>query len=454
MVVILCVALLVALTLIKPKWALIFIFASFSFEQLLRTRSPDVVSAGAITLLPPIRFSQIVVLVLCGMMVAIWIRRLRIPRPGVMFGLFTLYSGICLASLSYSSASADSNRQFIIIALIGITVVTISWWIREFDQARVLIRALYWGVLIHCLWALFQLASYVVLGMEIGYYAPGMGDHLKGRVFGWMFEPNWFGVLLVVAFPWYLLALDYGRDLGISRRVAIFGLAVLSLAILLNMSRLAWLAISIQLLVWVLVSPNHLYRYIVRGLLWSLPIAFGLTVLLLSSPSMRAAITERFIDLTLLVEGRGSANVRIFTYNQLWSFFVQRPWLGYGVGTWASLTGLAAFGAAPTTTFLYMLVETGIVGAIPFILLITILLVSLTKAFIARQSPERMYLLAAGLGVIGMIVTAWFVDIRSVLSYFPVLGLTLALLRLTTAEKAISTVVNPKVLVPAQTRSL
>jgi hypothetical protein len=444
MVVIACVILLTGLTLIRPRLALLYIFFSFSFEQLLRTRAPDVVSSGLTALLPPIRFSQIVTLVLSALMLITWLRHMRVPKPGAMFWFFLAYLGLCFASIGYSINPSDSLRQTVIVLMGGATALTIRWWIQDIDQARELVRVLFWGAVIHCVWALFQLLCYMALGLEIGYYAPGMGSHLKERTFGWMFEPNWFGVFLVAVFPWFLFALDYQGEINISRRTATGGLVIFMAALLLNMSRLAWLSVAVQLLLWATFSFPHLKRYLTRSLIWALPVLIcGLFLISITPESIRNSFVAKFIDLTLIEQGKGSANVRYVTYVRLGGLIVQRLWFGYGMGVWSTIPQLREIGSGPTTTFMYIWVEVGIVGLSCFVALTAILIARLYRAYRQASAPYQAYLLTSLVSVVGLCVAAWFADMKSVLSYFPIFGLYLGLARMAEAQRRMDARVVP-----------
>jgi predicted neutral ceramidase superfamily lipid hydrolase len=142
----------------------------------------------------------------------------------------------------------------------------------------------------------------------------------------------------------------------------------------------------------------------------------------------------RIMDIALISEGRGSANLRIYTYTLLLSLFSAQPWLGYGVGTWANLIGLARIGAGPTTTYLYILVEIGLVGIMTFLVFAGAYFWSLGKGFYRSVFPYRSYVAAALISTIGLACTAWFIDIKSILSYFPLFGLYLAIARLSQVD--------------------
>jgi hypothetical protein len=430
MVVIACLIVLACLALFQPRLALAYVFFSFSFEQLLRTKPPDVVSdAGA--LLPPIRFSQFVTLILFALLLLRWAREMRIPRPGLVLWLFAGYVGANIISFTYSAAPGATVRQIVIVALIFITMITFAYWVHDLAQAEGLIRALYWGAALHFVWALAQLLAYVLFKIEIGYYAPGMGEFLKVRAFGWMFEPNWLGVFIVAVFPWFLLAFDYRARLRMRRSVAIVGMGLLGVTLLLNMSRFAWIAVGLQLLLWALAFSEHRVRYLRRAWIWSLPaLALGLSVWFFGPSGLRESIIQRFVDLTYLAERRGSANVRLANYIQLLELARESPWFGSGSGTWGALTGTIAQATTPTTTYLYVLVEVGAVGLLLLLLAITVYLARLYRASFRAPQPLRIYLVAALLSVVGVLVSGWFVDIKSIAAYFPIFGSYLGLARL------------------------
>jgi hypothetical protein len=160
-VILICLALLGALALISPRLAVLYVFFSFSFEQLLRTRQPDVVGAVNASGLPPIRFSQFVTLVLLLGLSARYLIRLRMPKPTGLFWLLVLYVGVNFASLNYSLAPSDSLRQLTIIFMILVTVVTFNLIFKSEELVQRAIYVMYWGAVAHFLWALLQLFLYL-----------------------------------------------------------------------------------------------------------------------------------------------------------------------------------------------------------------------------------------------------------------------------------------------------
>jgi len=420
--------LLTVFTLVLPYLAVEAVFFSFSFEQLLR--------APAGTFPVPIRFTQWTTLILFGLLLVRYGSRLKSPRFRWLFVLFFLYILINAVSLTYTPDISISLRQFAVLLLAGITALTYSLWITNMPQANRILRAMYWGSVLHFVSALIQLILFLTFGWEIG-YPKGMGMHLKIRTFGWMFEPNWLGVFIVVVFPWFLFALDYGHQIKITRIQAFVGVGLLIFTLFLNMSRLAWIAVVIQTFLWMISSSPHLRRYVNRILIWTIPVALlTLVTWFMLSPTLQASFLERFTDVAKLSAGRGSVNVRVTNYKQLWNFFQGSPWIGHGIGTWPVLTGHPVANAIPTTTYLYIMVEVGIIGFGILLAGIIGYTISLYLGYrTCKLFPRRYYLRAAYLSVIGILITGFFVDIKTLFSYFPVFGLYWGLLRMTKSDR-------------------
>jgi O-antigen ligase len=246
-----------------------------------------------------------------------------------------------------------------------------------------------------------------------------------------MFEPNWLGVFIVAVFPWFLFALDHGKNIRISRNQSLAGLAILLVTLLLNMSRFAWLTVALQAALWSFASFAHLRRYIKRFLFWSMPVVALLVLAWIMAPAtLRDSMIQRFVDLGYIGQSRGSAAVRLVNYTQLLRFFKDHPWFGYGSGTWATLIGANQLGASPTTTYLYVLVEVGLVGATFMGLALVAYLYRLYSCYQVLRPPEKYYLWAGCLSALGVFISGWFVDVKSILSYFPMFGLYLAMSRL------------------------
>ena len=426
--------LLTIFTLALPYLAIEAVFFSFSFEQLLR--------APAGTFPVPVRFTQWITLVLFGLLVVCYGSRLKLPKFRGLSVLFSLYILINAISLTYTPDVSISMRQFIILLLAGITALTYSLWITNMALVNRVLRAMYWGAVLHFVSALIQLGLFLTLGWEIG-YPKGMGMHLKVRTFGWMFEPNWLGVFIVVVFPWFLFALDYGRQIKITRTQAYIGLGLLALTLFLNMSRLAWIAVAIQAFLWMVSSAPHFKRYVIRAAIWAIPvILLVLVAWFMLPPVLQASFFDRFTDVAKASAGSGSVNVRLTNYKQLWDFFQESPWIGHGIGTWPVLTGHPVANAIPTTTYLYIMVEVGVIGAGILLAGIIGYMFSLYDGYRkCSLSLQRYYLYAACLSVIGILITGFFVDIKTLFSYFPVFGLYWGLLKTTKSDrKAVSAV--------------
>ena len=433
--------LLTVLTLAFPYLAIEAVFFLFSFEQLLR--------APAGTFPVPIRFTQWITLILFGMLLVRYGNRLKLPKFRWLFTLFLLYILANAISLAYTPNLHISLRQFVVLLLAGITALTYNLWVTNMSQVNRLLRAMYWGAVLHFISALIQLALFLTLGWEIG-YPEGMGMHLKVRAFGWMFEPNWLGVFIVVVFPWFLFVLDYGRQIKITRVQGFMGISLLILTLLLNMSRLAWIAVIIQTFLWMISSSPHLKRYTNRILVWTIPVVLlALVIWFVLPASLHTSFLERFIDITQLSAGRGSANARIANYKQLWNFFRMSPWIGHGIGTWPVLTGHPVANAIPTTTYLYIIVEVGIVG---FGLLLAGIIGYTSSLYlgyrVCKSFPRQYYLRAAYLSVVGILITGFFVDVKTLFSYFPVFGLYWGLLKMTKPGRKIVSIDN--VSIPSQ----
>jgi hypothetical protein len=151
---------------------------------------------------------------------------------------------------------------------------------------------------------------------------------------------------------------------------------------------------------------------------------------IIAPTTLRDSMIQRFVDLGYIGQSRGSAAVRLVNYTQLLRFFEDHPWFGYGSGTWATLIGANQLGASPTTTYLYVLVEVGLVGATFMGLTLVAYLYRLYSCYQVLGPPEKYYLWAGCLSSLGVFISGWFVDVKSILSYFPVFGLYLAMSRL------------------------
>lgn len=402
------------------KYIYYTILVIFSFEQLFRLPAH---------IFPyPIRLTQFLTIILFVLIIT---DRIVLKHKITFFSgaslFFIGYWFINLVSISYSPIIDASIRQFLILTLAGVTFYTFYWVTKEFGRENKIFRAILYGLAIHNVVAIIQLFLYLIAGIEVGIPSE-MGAHLKIRLFGWMFEPNWYGVFLVAVFPLLFYANKNKRKLNINSTLITFAFSSSVLALILNQSRGAWLAVFIEYVVWSKNTSPNLIVWFKKIYISFLTILGVLTMGgLFSGGSLLIQIIERFQDFYGIGSGYGAANQRLANYIQLGIEFNKNPFFGNGIGFWPSLPFAGNdLNSIPTTTFMYILAEVGIVGFTLFIIGIYLYYRNLKYRLNKKDDLFNVFKIL----VIGMAIMGLVVEIKTIFSYFPIFAVIYALIKM------------------------
>lgn len=376
-----------------------------------------------------------------------WIGRAVARRDGALAGspvhpLVLVFLGLILTSLmlGIQSMTGDLLRLFLKLLNSIIFFFTITSLVRDRDQLARLIRWTIWAAGIEAalaliLYVLSPNPAATILGLlrPLEYPAgPGVIRYIAGtqtlRAIGTSVDPNVLGGMLVLILP---LALAYvlAKEGPVRRRFLIGLVAALTLALLLTMSRGAWLGAVAG---FALIAT---FRY--RRLWVVAAIAAAVFFLIPQSDQF----VERF-QAGVQLQDRAT-QMRLGEYKDALRLIQTYPFLGVGFGTAPDID--LYIGAS--SVYLLIAEEMGLVGLTAYLLTIGVLFWYAIGVY--RQSPGDYWsttILGCLAGVTGALVTGLF-DHHYFNLYFPhsialfwfLVGLTVIACRLAEAERPVET---------------
>ena len=322
----------------------------------------------------------------------------------VMLGFF----GVLLASCLTSGATPLSYHFSTVVSFAGYPMVTF-WLCRRLPSSATNLRRLsavfvaigaylgLCGICEHYDWPLFIFPSYV--------FDPDIGIHF-GRARGPFVQAEAFGGVLCVTAAmtaWYLTNVKRSIAAGLALVLMVAG-------IYFSYTRAVWLDLAIVIGA-LLLMPN-------RSRKWASRIALIVTLAALSGLSSKFSLYEP----TLFSRRAEAAYARVLLANASLDMVQQRPWLGTGYGTFTAAVddylsdeGLRlVLGEGNHNTILGLLVEVGVVGAIPYLLILALFARQGVRLFRAgKAQPSARDLAVVALAVLaGFVCLAQFGDVR------------------------------------------
>ena len=340
--------------------------------------------------------------------VATWLavkllRKQKIHLPQTVFPA-ALFAGLGIASLLLNSAEMTTTG-FLSSAFYGVRFVSFyALSMIVANQKPNEKRQTFWALALFTL--LLALTGFIQLKIQPDFTAfEDLGwDPHQNRLLSTWFDPNFVGGLFAFIIPLFLgIALDKK-----SLRKFLFPLVgLVSIALVLTLSRSAYLAFLIALFVF------GFFRSI------KLLAAFGIGLILLVA--VLPSVQDRFVSLyenarsffteTYTIPD-ASARLRFASWDEAWELFKEKPLLGHGynrykfaalqLGTLDDLEIHSASGS--DSSLLNILATTGILGFFPFISLYVLLAI---QAFKNRKKGFSLGFLA---GLCGLFVHSIFVN--------------------------------------------
>lgn len=212
----------------------------------------------------------------------------------------------------------------------------------------------FYRILIYLGWALtaFGIVQYLFLPDMRFLFAFGWDDHYY-RLIGTIFDPNYLGLIISLT-----MILLIAKPIPYAKYFLVMSIAALAL----TFSRGSYLAFSCGLLGYVWLSKRWKYFLIMFGLF--------MAVLLVPKPGGEGVNLRRTYS---IISRRES-------YLNAWNLFQQHPWFGIGfnaykwvTGTNVQSNGIPVRPSGPDNSFLLILVTTGVIGMMPWLIYMGIL---------------------------------------------------------------------------------
>jgi len=155
-----------------------------------------------------------------------------------------------------------------------------------------------------------------------------------GRPSGLESEPNWFGIyvgmVLAIAFPFWIRRQSLGR-LPINAIV----ICILGLAVLLSGTRSIWVGLLVALAATNLINTRLWGTKLGRLIPLAGLLILGVILLYLSNPKIIGPLAR--LSSTFDANEYNSA-LRVYTWQMALENILQRPWTGYGLNSWEILS--------------------------------------------------------------------------------------------------------------------
>lgn len=280
-------------------------------------------------------------------------------------------------------------------------VITV-YFASQGDMLKRISRTLGWGVLVLALARWLEVVLY-------GNYGAWTSTH-------WLTQ-NTYGFLFSTFSPFLLIKIFENRGwkklLAVGANVLLWGAAAI------NGSRGSWIAIAIGLAVCLIIllisRPGQFVS--MAGILLAIGFIAGSSSLVF--PQMTAKVVDRFNTLQNLDQEK-SYMIRQLMIQKGERLFLQSPIIGVGVGRFTessvpldipqvlSYAGQQHFDVKSShNSYIALLAESGLAGAVPFAILLIILSWRGAKSVIRSSRNNRFWILAAFLGFVQMSIHMW-----------------------------------------------
>jgi O-Antigen ligase. len=337
-----------------------------------------------------IRAVMIIEILLLGLLALFVVRSLSLKaKMPPLLNLLLIYLGV--NALSLINAPSFSRGISILILLISLVllyvlVLKILDTVPIFDFA---FKSLLVVGLAEICFGLYQVAvgmlqHYVGITLWSGYAGNPFGNYIQapwGRPYGTFVEPDWYGAICMV-YVILFFSLLFENKVGRERRFCYIGLIASALGLFFGFVRASWIGIIIGISVYALLCrkfhiriPKKMKAYL--GIFVS--IAFLLGAAFVSSGALDEIMETRFSTLNY-------RDPRLLMIMYSFSIFLRNPIIGNGPGCYSELgvpdvsalqkrlegkdiemEGDKYFDPSILTT---VLSDTGIIGAVIFLLLI------------------------------------------------------------------------------------
>lgn len=384
---------------------------------------------GALTTAVLLPFAPTMGLVaLCGLTLVSYLGKVLRGKRSLKFQLMDLWVVAFCVVLAYAAFTSIERASSIKILLVYLCYISLYFVIVNTINTTDWARRMVWGVFLSgTLAALYGIVQYVTGGAakSIIWVDTSMFSDIAGRAYGSFGNPNVFGEFLVMMLP--LSAVMLAKTKGWKRVFSLFGFACTGIALVLTMSRGAWLAAILSFGLFLIIFSRGFLKLAFFGI-------FAIPFLPSVLPS---SIVSRFTSIGNMTDTSTSYRVSIWmgSLKMLKDFWP----CGVGLGSDAFLKvypryalSSAGYALHAHNLFLNFFLETGIFGITVFLILIIYFLKLVVSSF--RKIADKKLgsiILALGAGVLGLLIqgmtdNVWF-NYKIFLQFFLFLGLAGAL---------------------------
>ncbi|MEW6607262.1 MAG: O-antigen ligase family protein [bacterium] len=296
---------------------------------------------------------------------------LPILKPYILFLI------ICLISISVSGNLLKGLSEWLKFVSPLIMYILIVSLLKRKEQIMRLIYAIFFSTFIPVMIGFYQ-------------FFTGTGDTSStfgfNRIFATFMNPNSYSVYLMIPLS---IAFTFLLQSGIKKPGYSLLSLVLGVSIFLTFTRTAWIGVLFMIL------TISILKY--RRLLIIMPLILAFLIVVIP------VIPQRFSDIfNPLSYWRNPLETRFWLWQGTFSFFFDKPFLGYGLGAFESLA-LEALNSPKYAhnDYLRLLLETGILGLGAYLLLLFTLIKDTFKTY---QRTKEPYFQAITLGFISVFV--------------------------------------------------
>lgn len=312
------------------------------------------------------------------------------------------------------------------------------------DDLLMLFRSAYWLLLVFpvtvYLLSRFDLGARVVRAIAVGVLLTALLRWFEvlawGKIGAWsrpvFFTENMYGILFSTFTPMLLALLVDPKTR--QRGLVAVGILLIWTAAAINGSRGSWVALAagtlMFLVLYLRVNPRRL-----RALFWVIALLTGFIVAMTAAPErLLSAVSERYATLERLEEDKTFLTRQVLIRKGL-MLFQDSPLIGVGIGRWTKeyvaldlplyLGGdLESFNRRSShNSYLSFLAETGLLGAVPFGVLVLYLATRGLKSALRLARRGGYWALGLYVGFVTMSLHLWVLAGLSGTSTWMVYGL-------------------------------
>lgn len=408
----------------RPRWALYLLALTVPYQSLLDVRLYDV--------------SVSVTEVVSALLVLGWTtwlaagHAIRPPRSAVIMAMAALLATFALSALGATNLMLAAKEMLKWVELAAVYLAGVSLLETPAHRRTLL------------LWLVSASVSQALLGLtqSVTRWGPGhfmIGDVLM-RAYGTFEQPNPFGGYLGLTLPVVVALALFGNQSKPWQRLVNVAAATIGLALLITLSRGAWIGQVVGLLLVVAAGSAAARRAVVTfGMLGTMLLA-GLWTLLPAELSGRASsVVGTALDLgslrdALVTPDNWAVLERRSQWFAGWQMFQDRPFLGVGIGNYNAVYDDYRLDQWPIALghahnhYLTVAAEAGLAGLLTYLAFLVTAFRSGRESFRLAPDPMGRALALGILGSLAAFATHSMFDVLFVHGMGVTLGLMLALL--------------------------